>query len=526
MSPGRLEVSWKDEAMTASPPDWNVLFITADQWRGECLSSAGHATVRTPALDRLAAEGVRFARHYAQAAPCGPSRASIHTGMYLMNHRSGTNGTPLDTRHTNWALELRELGYDPILFGHTDTSPDPRAHPPDDPILRSYEGPLPGISIGVMMGTFPDPWAAWLAERGYEIPDPNFHLYTRKKHDREWEEGAPHPAALAIPAEHHDTVFMVEQVMEHLGERGSEPWCVHLSLLRPHPPWVAPEPYNAMYDPASLPGYVRAADLEREAEQHPWLAWQLGRYNASAPADERKLRRLNASYLGLMSEVDTELGRLFDFLRERGDWERTLVIFTSDHGEQMGDHWLLGKCGYFEQSYQIPAIVRDPRPDAAATRGRIVDAFTENVDWMPTLLDWLGARTPVQCDGRSLVPWLEESAAPSDWRSEVHWEYDFRDVESCSPEQALGLTQHQCGLNVIRDERYKYVHFTRLPPLFFDLQEDPHELVDRAHDPAYAKRVLEYAQRMLSWRMNHDEHALTHMAVTEKGVVERPAPRY
>ena len=103
----------------------NVLFVTADQWRGDSLSCAGHPVVRTPNLDRLATSGVRFARHFAQAAPCGPSRASLYTGMYLMNHRSATNGTPLDARHTNVALEARKLGYRPALFGYTDTSVDP-----------------------------------------------------------------------------------------------------------------------------------------------------------------------------------------------------------------------------------------------------------------------------------------------------------------------------------------------------------------------------------------------------------------
>ena len=105
----------------------NVLLITVDQWRGDCLGVVGHPVVRTPNLDRLADEGVLFRRHYAQAVPCGPSRASLHTGQYLMKHRSALNGTPLDARFTNLALEARAAGYDPVLFGYTDASPDPRA---------------------------------------------------------------------------------------------------------------------------------------------------------------------------------------------------------------------------------------------------------------------------------------------------------------------------------------------------------------------------------------------------------------
>ncbi|MFT5013793.1 MAG: arylsulfatase A-like enzyme, partial [Dinoroseobacter sp.] len=97
----------------------NLLLITADQWRGDCLSAVNHPVVKTPNLDRIAAEGILFTNHYANAVPCGPSRACLHTGMYLHNHRSATNGTPLDSRFTNWAKELRQKGYDPVLFGYT-----------------------------------------------------------------------------------------------------------------------------------------------------------------------------------------------------------------------------------------------------------------------------------------------------------------------------------------------------------------------------------------------------------------------
>ena len=148
----------------------NVLFVTADQWRGDSLSCAGHPVVRTPNLDRIAASGTRFARHYAQAAPCGPSRASLYTGMYLMNHRSATNGTPLDSRYTNIALEARKLGYRPALFGYTDTSIDPRTVPPDDERLRRYEGVLPGFDpVCHLPEGNPTAWLAWLAEQGYEL---------------------------------------------------------------------------------------------------------------------------------------------------------------------------------------------------------------------------------------------------------------------------------------------------------------------------------------------------------------------
>ena len=503
----------------------NVLFITADQWRGECLSTLDHPVVRTPNLDALAREGVLFRNHFANAVPCGPSRASLHTGTYLQNHRSGTNGTPLDARHTNWAKEVARAGYDPVLFGYTDTSIDPRSVDASDPWLRTYEGPLPGIRPLVMMGETPRAWTDWLAAKGYAVPEDIRYAYGQRAPGPDYEDGAPVPKPLAFPAEVDDTNFLVDRCTDYIRD-AKGPFVAHLSILRPHPPFIAPEPYNAMYDPATVPGFARRAAPDEEAAQHPWLAHQLSRKLFRAPADEKRLRRLKAVYYGLMSEVDATLGRVFAMLKETGRWGNTLIIFTSDHGEQMGDHWLLGKCGYFDASYRIPLIVRDPRRAADGARGKVVESFTENIDIMPTMLEALGLDIPVQCDGLSLRPFLEGRGAPAHWRSEAHWEYDFRDPADDAAEQRLDLTLHQCTMNIVRGRRYKYVHFTKLPPLFFDLERDPDEFVDRSRDPAYQPLVLEYAQKLLSWRMNHDEQTLTHIALTGEGPVERRAGRY
>lgn len=503
----------------------NVIFITADQWRGECLSALGHPMVKTPNLDALAREGVLFNRHYANAVPCGPSRASLHTGMYLQNHRSGTNGTPLDARHTNWAKEVKKAGYDPVLFGYTDTSQDPREEDPESPWLRTYEGPLPGIRPVCMMGTWPTPWTDYLKANGYEVPEDIRLAYGHREPGPDYEDGAAHPKPLVYPQAEDDTAFLVNRLMDYIAA-AKGPFVAHLSLLRPHPPFVAPEPYNAMYDPISVPGFTRCATPDEEARQHPWLAHQLSRRLFRAPANEKKLRRMKAVYYGLMSEVDTEIGRLLHFVKEQGLWEKTLIVFTSDHGEQMGDHWLLGKCGYFDASYRIPLIIRDPRRTGDKSRGAVVERFTENVDVMPTMLEALGLDVPVQCDGKALSPFLDGRGAPRNWRSEAHWEFDFRDPADDAAEQALDLTLHQCTMNVIRDEKFKYVHFTKLPPLLFDLEKDPQEFVNRAGDPAYLPVVLDYAQKMLSWRMNHDEQTLTHISITDDGPVTRRAERW
>ena len=499
----------------------NVLFITVDQWRGDCLSRLGHPVVRTPHLDAFAGEATQFSAHYANAVPCGPSRASIHTGMYLLNHRCGTNGTPLDRRFTNWALEARTQGYAPALFGYTHTARDPREFAADHPFMRTDEGPLPGMDHVLPMGTDCSRWRDWLAEQGYtDLPEDAQLTFLMRDEDPRWE-AAGQPRPLRFAAEHSDTRFMVDQLMHWIADQhtGARPpaapgWMAHLSLVRPHPPWIAPVPYNTLYPADRLPGFQRAADPAAEARQHPWLAWHLeGRRNL-APADALRHGLLQASYYGLMNEVDDNLARLFESLKASGDWDRTLIVLTSDHGEQMGDHWMLGKAGYFDQSYQVPLIVRDPDAIADGARGRIVDAFTEHVDLMPTLLDWIGLPVPRQCDGRSLLPLVRNGRARDDWRDAVHWEFDFRDPVDAGAEAALGLHMDQCTLNVRRGRRWKYVHFTALPPLLFDLAQDPAECRNLADEPALADVLLAETRALLSWRMRHADKTLTHMRIT------------
>jgi arylsulfatase A-like enzyme len=497
----------------------NVLFITVDQWRGDCLGVAGHPVVQTPALDRLAGRGVRFANHWANTAPCGPSRATIYTGLYAMNHRSVLNGTPLSSRHTNVALEARRAGYDPVLFGYTDTSADPDGLPPGDPLLTTYEGVLPGFRAVL---DFPfeslTPWISWLAEQGYDVdPDDPQAVYRGVR----W--GGPARYA----AEHSETAFLTDHALAWLDEQhrsSDDGWFVHLSYLRPHPPYQVPAPYHALFDPAEMPTPRRAQSRDVEGAQH--LVAQLAVDVLGAP-DDRSMGKILATYYAMMREVDDQLARVLAWLDETGEADRTLVVVTSDHGDQMGDHWLLDKLGYWDESYHVPLIVRDPFADAP-TGGRVVDAFTEHVDLLPTILGWIGPEIPPAVDGRALQPFFgADGEAPADWRTEVHWEWDFRDPVGHVFEDLLGVPMDHCTLNVIRDHHTKYVHFAAdaLPDLLFDLDADPHQFRDLASDPLYAGRRGDMAAKLLSWRMRHADRSLAGTVLTPDGPVVRHEPR-
>jgi arylsulfatase A-like enzyme len=499
-------------------PRGNVLFITVDQWRGDCLGAAGHPVVQTPALDRLASSGVRFANHWANTAPCGPSRASIYTGLYAMNHRSVLNGTPLSRRLTNVALEARELGFDPVLFGYTDTAADPTGLDPSDPRLRSYEGVLPGFRAVLDFPFEPlTPWIDWLDQLGYDVDRSDPHAIYRGI-----EPGQPARYA----AEHSETAFVTDELLRWLEhDAGDAPWFAHVSYLRPHPPYQVPAPYHELIDPADVPMPVRAATAEDEAEQH--LLAELAIRVVGAPVDHGAMRRLRATYYGMMREVDDQLGRVFEWLDRTGEAERTLVVLTSDHGDQMGDHWLVEKLGYWDESYHVPLIVRDPYA-GASSGGAVVDAFTEHVDLMPTLVEWMGGEVPLACDGRSLGPFLgAATTVPDDWRTAAHWEWDFRDPAGHLAEDLFGVPMEHCSLNVVRDRRFKYVHFAvdELPDLLFDLEVDPAQLHDVASDPAYAGVRADLAATLLSWRMRHADRELTGTVLTSDGPLTRRDPR-
>ena len=505
----------------------NVLFITVDQWRGDCLSSAGHPLLRTPTLDTLAASGTLFANHWANAAPCGPSRASLYTGTYLHRHRSVQNGTPLDARFTNVAQLAREAGYRPALFGYTDTTLDPRSLAADDPGRSTYESVLPGFDP-VVPERFEQGsplWGRWLADHGVDVPANPHDLFApvpgwpgADDHGSTW-------APARFSADQTPTAFLVERLVGWLERHAAErPFFVHASFIGPHPPRRNPPGYHDLYAADDVGPFTAASEREAEAGGHPFNAALMGLPGIGAPLDERERRQLRATYYGAQREVDDRLGVLFAYLEDTNLADDTFVVVTSDHGEMGGDHWLLEKLGYWDESYRVPLIVHDPRPEADPGRASVVDEFTEAVDVLPTLCDWMGVDVPAQVDGWSLAPFLRGEPTPAHWRTSAHFEWDFSDPRRRLAERLFEIPSAHCWLAVARTEAEKYVQFAAdpavFPPLWFDLDADPDQLDYEAAVNAPWDRVGPAASALLGWRMRNEERTLSYqLATPEDGLV-------
>ena len=475
----------------------NYLLVTLDQFRAEAMSCAGHPLVQTPTLDGLATEGVRLTRHYAQAAPCSPGRASLYTGTYQSRHRVVANGTPLDIRFDNVAHAARRAGYQPALFGYTDQSVDPSTVASrDDERLGYYDGVLPGFDPVLRMPEDQRPWRAWLEELGHD-PRDHYEDALRDEPTR--------------PVELSSSAFLTNGFIDwHAKQEGS--WFAHLSYLRPHPPYAAAGEFATRYDPGDVELPVAPTPTP-----HPLHAMALDVEAVRAPTDERAMRNLKAQYYGMVSEVDLQLGRALEAIRAAGQWDDTVVIVTADHGEQLGDHGLLEKLGFFEESYAILGLVRDPRHQG--THGSTITAFTENVDVMPTLCEMMGLEVPLQCDGYSLLPWLR-GERPKSWRSSAHYEWDWRYLLLAGADLSwpFGRNIHQHNLAVVRGEDYAYVQFGDGTFLDFDLAEDA-TWRTTSEDPATS---FEHAREMLVWRQTHLERTYTEMLVGEGRVGRWP----
>ena len=506
--------------MNRSSTKPNVLFVVLDQLRADVLNGELAETVDLPNLRAFMDDAVTFTNHVTVTCPCGPARASLLTGQYAMNHRAVRNGTPLPLDKPNLATELRRGGIQPLLYGYTDTSADPRHHAADDPILTSYEQVMNGFLEALEM-RFDDgrSWRGYLNELGYNVPNCDV-----PERDAIYIPAGDRPTAPALySAEHSDTAFLTDRFLADLPTR-ADGWCAHVTYIRPHPPFVAPAPYNSMYDPAAMMPAVVAGDAESCRTAHPFngpsmdfklISHMVEGFPKLAPTPGNTAM-MRALYLALANEVDNHFGRIIAHLKATGQYENTVIIVTADHGEMLGDHHGWGKMHYFDAAFRIPLIIRVP---GRGTAGTHLSAPTESIDITPTILDLLELSIPDSMDGRSLIP-LMDGQLPDDWRRFTISELDFGDPVTPTPWQtALGLKSDQCNLSVLRDERHTLVQFGGgLPPILFDHHGDG-ETRNIADDPSALPTRLALTEAMLAHRMTHADGQFARTMITAEGAV-------
>ena len=494
----------------------NVLLIIVDQLRADCLFGTLSEFACLPNLRAIMRDAVSFRRHYSVCAPCGPARASILTGQYAMNHRAVRNGTPLPYDKPNLATEVRKAGYLPLLFGYTDSAQDPRRLAPGDPRLKSYEEVMTGFHEVLRMRLEDDvgPWRAALGKKGYHPTGyPDVYRPCGPRIDS--------PAIYS--SEDSDTAFLAAALMEDLSQRPPG-WFAHATFVRPHPPFVAPEPYNRLHDPGDLPAPIGVGTQAEERARHPFLGPQHDTYHVASNVvgfptlenNPQTVATLRAIYLGLASEVDHHIGRIVRFLRKAGLYDSTLLVVTSDHGEMLGDHHSWGKMTYYDAAYHTPLIIRDPRRPHEF--GTFRDCFTESIDVAPTVLDWLGLEIPHSMDGRSLLELLD-GMRPECWRSGSYSELDFGNpVKPTRWQRMLGLDVDEANLAVLRTRTHTLVHFAAdLPQILFDRTAHG-ELRDVSASPDDAQTLHLMTREMLNHRMRNPEGLFSGTVVTRDGV--------
>ena len=383
--------------------------------------------------------------------------------------------------------------------------------------------PFPYVSTYEYLLAFDEPefeaYFAWLTSLGYSIPNHPFDLWNDLVNEDRIE---PSP----IHKDHSDTAWMTDAALRFIEGRGEEPWVLMLGLWRPHPPLVAPAPYHALYDPVDMPEAI-----PRSEKLHPIHDHMLGRVRAedylqghaglAKNLSQAAIRNARAVYRGLMREIDDHLARLFNALKRKGRWNDTLIIFTSDHGEMLGDHGLFGKESTFDCTFHVPLIIRDPRPEVP--RGRQEKRFTEHVDLLPTILTALGHPIPRQCDGRDLSA-LFCGGTVDDWRQNAFFEVDFRDLRG-GAHRSLGIDDDGVSAAILRGEHWKYVHMPNFPPQFFDLESDREERVNLAGHPRYQAPLHDAMAQMLDWRIAQADRSLTAVSSSAEGLLGWPPNR-
>jgi len=406
-----------------------AIVVMSDEHSGVALSAAGHPWIKTPHLDAFANTNTRFASAYTNSPICIPARASFATGRFAHETRNWCNATPYTGTPRGWAHLLRDAGCDVTSIGKLHFRNET-----DDTGFTRQLLPMHVVGgVGDLLGAVRDPLpvrhkAKALAEE-IGIGESTYTRYDR-----------------AIAAE------ATQWIRAHAAQ---ENWVLFASFVAPHFPLIAPERFAAQYrlDDIPLPKLCRAEDRA----DHPWIDALRRCFAHDSHFDDERRRRALLSYAGLCSFMDWHFQQIWAAVEEAGLAEEAMVIYTSDHGDNMGTRALWGKSTLYEESARVPMLLRAPghplRP--------VVRTPATLADVAPTLLEWMGVEVPAAWPGRSL---LSMAQAPDDERRVAFSEY-----------HAAGAAS---GAYMVRQGPWKLIHYVGMAPELFDLERDPDELHD------------------------------------------------
>lgn len=427
----------------------NLLFILSDQHSRDCLGCYGHSMVQTPHLDRLAERGTLFRNAYTNCPICVPERASLATGRYVHEIGFWDNGIPYDGSVKSWGHRLKESGYrvDSIGKLHFRSGDDDNGFTEEHDPLHVVEG------IGDLLGCIRE------------------NAPFRKKRDGILEAGPGDSTYLQYDERNAATAW--RWLREHAEDE--KQWALFLSFACPHPPYIAPERWFRKYplDKVPMPNQWKHEDWPH----HPAIDYFREFFNFAEPYSEEEIRQLVATYLGVCSYLDEQIGSVLGVLSQLGLDERTRIIYTTDHGESLGARGMFGKFVMYEESASVPLIIAGP----GVPQGRKVGTPVSLVDCYPTVLESIGVEL-MEEEGNLPGHSLWQTADEPDRDRVVFSEY-----------HAVG-SRHASYM--LRDSRFKYVHYVNDRPQLFDLGSDPKELVDESKNPRCREVVERFEKRL------------------------------
>lgn len=478
----------------------NILFLITDQHRADCVGAYGNSAIRTPNLDRIGNEGVRFTSAYSSTPSCTPARAALLTGLSPWRHGMLGYSEIAPRYPLEKPRALREAGYRTVTVGKQHFSPMRNGHGYHRMILDEHcpcgNGPAAMAAAEKRGPVERTDYEAWFWSQAPAL-DP--HATGLR-----WNDYPSKP--FALPERLHPTAWTGDTAVNFLnGWEGPEPFFLKVSFIRPHSPYDPPARFMDMYRDAALPPAKVgkwAARHERRNSESPDI-WQ-GKLSAE------EIRRSRQGYYGCISQVDEQVGRILETLEKRGLLEETLIVFTSDHGDMTGDHNLWRKSYAYESSAHIPMTMRWPKGMLSARRGISMAQPVELRDILPTFLDAAGTEPSRPIDGRSLLGLVRSNG--EGWREYIDLEHDV----CYSPRNHW---------NALTDGRWKYIfHALDGEEQLFHLERDPHELEDLAGDAGHGAELREWRGRLVAHFAERGEPFLKNgeLAARPKGMLRSP----